>query len=334
MRGISRAFGPVKALDGAELTLRSGEIHALMGENGAGKSTLIKVLTGVYSPDAGETRFDGKAILPRSPREAEEIGISTVYQEINLVPTMSVADNVMLGRQPTRFGMVLTRELKRRSEEALERVGLRVNVSRSLESCPVAVQQMVAIARALDVKARLLVLDEPTSSLDEQEVEALFAVLRRLRDQGMAMLFVTHFIDQVYAVSNRITVLRNGAFVGEYPVAELPRLKLISAILGRQFQEMQTLKQETAAEGLEAPARLPRTAQNSFLFARGLGKRGVMHPIDLEIGPGEVRKLAGLLGCGRTETAKMLFGLQPADRGGLGPVSRVFLHARGGQPIR
>jgi galactofuranose transport system ATP-binding protein len=316
VRGIAKAFGPVKALQNAELTLRAGEIHALMGENGAGKSTLIKVLTGVYAADAGEIQFEGRAISPRSPRDAEGLGISTVYQEVNLVPTMSIADNIMLGRQPMRFGLVRKNELKRRAEAALERVGLKVNVSRSLDSCPMAVQQMVAIARALDVKARLLVLDEPTSSLDEREVEFLFKVLRKLRSEGMALLFVTHFLDQVYSVSDRITVLRNGAFVGDYTVSELPRLKLISAMLGRQFEEMQSLKKEVASERAgEAGEQAKGTA--AFLQARGLGKRSFMKPIDLDVGAGEVVGLAGLLGCGRTETARMLFGLDPADQGAL-----------------
>jgi galactofuranose transport system ATP-binding protein len=315
MRGMVKTFGPVKALNQAQLTLRSGEIHALMGENGAGKSTLIKAMTGVHGPDAGEIRFAGQVIRPSSPRDAESFGISTVYQEINLVPTLSVADNIMLGRQPGRFGFVGKQALKQRAEAALERLGLKVNVGRTLESCPVAVQQMVAIARALDVKARLLVLDEPTSSLDEREVEFLFKVLRQLRDEGMALLFVTHFLDQVYALSDRITVMRNGAFVGDYAVAELPRLKLISAMLGREFEEMQSLKQEVDEERAGHPADAP--AAPAFLQARGLGKRGMIQPLDLEIRSGEVVGLAGLLGCGRTETARMLFGLDAADQGEL-----------------
>src|SRR5687768_17025010 len=208
MRDIRKGFQGVKALDGAQLTLRGGEIHALMGENGAGKSTLIKVLTGVHIPDAGVIEFDGRPIAPRSPRDAETLGISTVYQEVNLVPTMSIADNILLGRQPARFGALRKREMRRRAETALGRLGLKVDVTRSLGSCSLAIQQMVAIARALDVQARLLILDEPTSSLDEREVEFLFEIMRRLRGEGMAILFVTHFLNQVYAVSDRITVLR------------------------------------------------------------------------------------------------------------------------------
>src|SRR3954469_1762207 len=247
MRGISKAFPGLKALNGVDLTLRCGEIHALMGENGAGKSTLIKTLTGVYAADSGTIELAGQQISPRSTRDAEAAGISTVYQEINLIPTLSIADNILLGRQPVRFGLLQKRVMRQRAEEALARLGLTLDVTRPLSSCSLAIQQMVAIARALDINAKLLVLDEPTSSLDEREVEFLFGILRRLRQEGMALLFVTHFLDQVYAVSDRITVLRNGKFVGDFLASELPRLKLISAMLGRNFETMQHLREETAA---------------------------------------------------------------------------------------
>lgn len=304
---VSKAFKGVQALDRAELTLRRGEIHALMGENGAGKSTLIKLLTGVHVPDSGGIQLDGRAISPRSPREAEAAGISTVYQEVNLIPTLSIADNILLGRQPKRGGFLRKGAMKRRSEEALARLGLKLDVSQTVGSCSMAVQQMVAIARALDIKARVLILDEPTSSLDEREVDFLFQIMRQLRDEGMAILFVTHFLDQVYAVSDRITVLRNGKFVGEYRASELPRLKLIGAMLGRVFEEMQHVREETAAETIAKRA--------NFLEARGIGRHGLMNPMDLNIAEGEVVGLAGLLGSGRTETARMLFGVDAADTG-------------------
>ena len=306
MRDIRKAFQGVKALDGAQLTLRAGQIHALMGENGAGKSTLIKVLTGVHTPDAGVIELDGRHIAPRSPRDAETLGISTVYQEVNLVPTMSIADNILLGRQPTRLGALRKREMRRRAETALGRLGLKVDVARSLGACSLAVQQMVAIARALDVQARLLILDEPTSSLDEREVEFLFGIMRRLRGEGLAILFVTHFLNQVYTASDRITVLRNGAFVGEFKTAELPRLELISAMLGRTFEEVQHLKAPTEAQ-----------TGATLLEANGMGKRGLLNPIDLKIASGEVVGLAGLLGSGRSETAKLLFGIEKPDSGEL-----------------
>ena len=309
MQNISKSFGGVKALDNAELTLRAGEVHALMGENGAGKSTLIKVLTGVYTPDSGTIELDGKRINASSPREAEACGISTVYQEINLVPTLSIADNILLGRQPTRLGFLRKKAMRRRAEAALARLGLKLDVTRPLASCSMAIQQMVAIARALDIKAKLLILDEPTSSLDEQEVAFLFAILRRLKQEGMALLFVTHFLDQVYAVSDCITVLRNGKFVGEYRASDLPRIQLISAMLGRNFEEMQHLREETtSAEGEK---------KELFLSAKGLGRTGLMKPLDLNIARGEVLGLAGLLGSGRTETAKMIFGVYPPSSGGL-----------------
>jgi simple sugar transport system ATP-binding protein len=308
MRGITKAFPGLKALNGVDLTLRAGEIHALMGENGAGKSTLIKTLTGVYTADSGAIELAGRPINPRSTREAEAAGISTVYQEVNLIPTLSIADNILLGRQPTRFGLLKKHEIAQRAEKALARLGLKLDVHRPLTSISIAEQQLVAIARALDIEAKVLILDEPTSSLDERESKFLFDIMRRLRDEGMALLFVTHFLDQVYAVSNRITVLRNGNLVGEYAVADLPRLKLISAMLGREFEEMKRIENETVAE-----AKAPKKA--AFLTARGLGKKTVMNPIDFEIAQGEVLGLAGLLGSGRTETAKMLFGVAPADTG-------------------
>ncbi len=304
---VSKSFKSVKALDQVELMLRGGEIHALMGENGAGKSTLIKAITGVHPPDSGTIELKGAPITPRSPREAELTGISTVYQEVNLIPTLSIADNILLGRQPRRFGILRKREMKRRAEAALARLGLKLDVGRRLDSCSMAVQQMVAIARALDIQAKVLILDEPTSSLDEREVKFLFDIMRQLRDQGMAIVFVTHFLGQVYAVADRITVLRNGKFVGEYPTAELPRLKLIAAMVGRELEAMEHLREET-----------PAAAKTEILLrANGLGKRGMMNPLNLEIAAGEVMGLAGLLGSGRTETAKLLFGIEVPDEGEL-----------------
>src|SRR3954469_11178957 len=239
LAGITKSFVGVRALAGVGLRLNAGEVHAVMGQNGAGKSTLIKVLTGVYPADAGTIRISGEAVHPRSRLDAQRLGISTVYQEVNLCPNLSVAENVFAGRYPRRLGMVDWRTMEAQARALLARLGLDIEVTRLLSSYPVAVQQMVAIARALAVSAKVLVLDEPTSSLDEDEVRRLFTVLRRLRDEGMAILFVTHFLDQVYEIADRITVLRNGELVGEYPTAELPRLKLIGAMLGREFSEAQ-----------------------------------------------------------------------------------------------
>src|SRR5438552_1729687 len=228
MRGIGKRFGGHAALEDVDFTVRGGEIHALMGENGAGKSTLIKVLTGAYARDGGEVLFQGKAIQPRSPAHAQELGISTVYQEVNLIPTMSVAENIYLGRQPKRWGKIAWGSVYRGAQNALARLNIELDVKRQLSSCSIAIQQMVAIARALDVSARLLVLDEPTSSLDRSEVTRLFDVMRRLREQGLGIVFVTHFLDQVYDVSDRITVLRNGKLVGEFEASGLPRMQLVA----------------------------------------------------------------------------------------------------------
>jgi len=234
LRGIGKKFPGVVALAGVDFTVRAGETHALLGENGAGKSTLIKVLTGVHPADAGEIRLDGRVIRPDSPREAEELGISTVYQEVNLVPSLSVAENITLGRQPGRAGFLNWRAIRRRARTALARLEIECDVDAELGSLSVALQQMVAIARALDTAAKLLVLDEPTASLDEREVAELFAVMRKLRGDGLGIVFVTHFLDQVYAVTDRLTVLRNGQLVGEFATAELSRLDLVGRMLGRE----------------------------------------------------------------------------------------------------
>jgi simple sugar transport system ATP-binding protein len=309
LRGIGKKFPGVTALAGVDFTVRAGEIHALLGENGAGKSTLIKVLTGVYSPDTGETRLAGEIICPSSPREAENLGISTVYQEVNLIPTLSVAENIGLGRQPGKFGFLNWRALRRHAREALARLEMDCDVDAELGSLPLAIQQMVAIARALDLQAKLLVLDEPTASLDEKEVAELFKVMRQLRASGLGIVFVTHFLDQVYAVSDRLTVLRNGELVGEYRTTELSRLQLVSKMLGREVKDEEGRTKDattpTATASIEAPV----------LEVRQLGRRGVLHPLDLTLRRGEVTGLAGLLGSGRTETARLLFGIDHADSG-------------------
>ncbi len=308
MRGICRSFPGVKALDGVDFTLQAGEIHALMGENGAGKSTLIKVLTGVYPAEAGQILMQGRPIAPKSTRHAQAEGISTVYQEVNLVPTLSVAENIFLGRQPRKFGFVDWKTIRLRSQDALKRLDLDIDVSAPLNSYSIAIQQMVAIARSLDVSAKILILDEPTSSLDTNEVAQLFAVMRKLRDDGLGIIFVSHFLDQVYQVSDRMTVLRNGKLVGQYDAAALPRMELIARMMGKDVAEISAM----SAHRAPAPASADRKV---FLSARGLGKKGTMHPVDIDIASGEIMGLAGLLGSGRTETAKMLFGVLHTDSG-------------------
>jgi galactofuranose transport system ATP-binding protein len=308
IRKLSKTFPGVRALEEVDFTVRRGEVHALMGENGAGKSTLIKVLTGVHPRDEGTVRLDGIEIHARSPKEAEAAGISTVYQEVNLIPYLSVAENICLGRQPTRLGLIRWRAMAERARAALARVDLKIDVSQTLSSYSIAVQQLVAIARALDISAKLLILDEPTSSLDEKEVAELFDVIRKLRAAGMGIVIVTHFIEQVYAISDRITVLRDGRLVGEYETAKLPRMELVSRMIGRVLAQMQKV---------EAEAKQAQTTEKreTLLELRQFGRPGWVAPMDMAIAKGEVVGLAGLLGSGRTETARLIFGVDEARNG-------------------
>jgi len=310
LSGVAKQFGAVRALSGVNLRLFAGEVHALMGQNGAGKSTLIKVLTGVYPADQGDMRLKGRSIRATSTLDAQRLGISTVYQEVNLCPNLSVAENIFAGRYPRKNAAGLwaidwTR-MHREARELLARLNLNVDVTQTLASYSVAVQQMVAIARSLSISAQVLILDEPTSSLDDEEVERLYGVLRQLRDQGMAILFVTHFLDQVYALCDRITVLRNGELVGEYPAAQLGHNALIAAMVGREL---------VAAHSAEDADGEGRAAEPEWLQAKALNRRGHVKAIDLGIRRGEVVGLGGLLGSGRTELARLLFGLDRSDAG-------------------
>jgi monosaccharide-transporting ATPase len=310
LSGVAKQFGTVRALSGVNLRLFAGEVHALMGQNGAGKSTLIKVLTGVYPADQGDMRLNGQSIRATSTLDAQRLGISTVYQEVNLCPNLSVAENIFAGRYP-RKGLVgawsidWTR-MHREARELLARLNLDIDVTQTLSSYSVAVQQMVAIARGLSISAQVLILDEPTSSLDDEEVERLYGVLRQLRDQGMAILFVTHFLDQVYALCDRITVLRNGELVGEYLAAELGHNALIAAMVGREL---------AAAHSAQAADGEARAAEPEWLQTKALNRRGHVKAVDLGIRRGEVVGLGGLLGSGRTELARLLFGLDRSDAG-------------------
>lgn len=308
MSGIRKEFPGVLALDGVDFRMFPGEVHALMGENGAGKSTLIKVLTGVYGVDAGTIELNGDQVAFSGPGSAQQAGISTVYQEVNLCPNLSVAENVCLGREPRRFGRIQWGLMRRRAEDLLAKLDVHVDVSAELSTCSIAVQQLVAIARALDVDARVLVLDEPTSSLDAGEVEKLLKVVRSLRDTGMAILFVSHFIDQVFAVADRMTVLRNGKLIGEYRTADITPVELVTRMIGKELQVLEDL-------GDSGPSRAEVAGAPVLLAAEGLGRKGGVEPFDLAVHAGEVVGLAGLLGSGRTELARLLFGADHADSG-------------------
>ena len=307
MVGVSKSYPAVRALENVDFRVEPGEIHALMGENGAGKSTLIKIMTGASSCDRGEIRLDGRPVEITSPSHARALGIGAVYQEVNLVPTMSVTKNLTLGRQPRRFGLISWRAARELARKRLERLCLDIDVERPLGSYPVAIQQLVAIARALEDDTRLLVLDEPTASLDATETALLFQIVRDLKSRGIAIVFITHFIEQVYAIADRISVLRNGRLVGASAISELPPLKLIPMMLGHELQQ---------AEQRPASATLSSRAE-PILLAEGLGRRRTMQPFDLSIGAGEVVGLAGLLGSGRTEVAKLIFGAMRPDTGRL-----------------
>ena len=311
MSNISKTFPGVKALSNVDFTLREGEIHALMGENGAGKSTLIKVLTGVHDFQTGEIYMVKNAggkpelIVNHSPQEAQQNGISTVYQEVNLCPNLTVAENLFIGREPRRFGMIDWRTMNRKSAEVLKNLDIHVAPTQSLDECSLAIQQMIAIARAVDMKCRVLILDEPTSSLDDDEVQKLFVLMRKLRAEGVGIIFVTHFLEQVYEVCDRITVLRNGELVGEYEVESLPRVKLVSKMMGKDFDDLADIKGEYKHEKHLEP----------LIEAKGLGHAGTIRPFDLTINKGEVIGLTGLLGSGRSELVRTIYGADKADSG-------------------
>lgn len=310
MTGIHKRFPGVKALTNVNLRLFPGEVHALMGENGAGKSTLIKVLTGVYSIDEGGVEMEGAPISLHSPLESQAAGISTVYQEVNLCPNLTVAENIFIGREPRRFGCILWKEMNLRAAELLrERMNLQIDVTLPLHMYSVAVQQLIAIARALNISAKVLILDEPTSSLDQNEVEQLFRIMRKLQKDGLSILFVTHFLDQMYEICDRVTILRGGELVGEYRVKELTRLDLVLKMIGKDLNLLEELP-GLAAEYKDALG-------DELIRAEGLGRKGGIEPFDLSIRKGEVVGLAGLLGSGRTEAARLFFGADKPDSGQL-----------------
>ena len=307
MTGITIRFPGVLALNAVDFTLRPGEVHSLMGENGAGKSTLIKALTGVYPIDAGRIVVAGEDRVFASTSDAQAAGISTVYQEVNLSPNLSVGENIMLGHEVRRGRTIDWKATHRVAEGHLESLGQSIDTRSLLSSHSIALQQLVAISRAMVLDAKVLILDEPTSSLDRGEVEQLFAVIRDLRDQGVAILFVSHFLDQVYEISDRITVLRNGTLVGEYAARDLPRSALVTKMIGRELDDLTALSAVADRE-------IDRSG-TPVLRATGIGRRGVLEPADIDVYPGEVVGIAGLLGSGRTELVRLLYGADRADSG-------------------
>ena len=303
MRGIEKSFPGVRALRGVDFSLNKGEIHALMGENGAGKSTLIKVLTGVYSKDAGKISMQGaEDIQLNSPQDAQNVGISTVYQEITLCPNLTVAENMYIGRGKGRI--TKWKKMNEDADKILRSLDIPASATQQLASCSIAVQQMVAIARAVDMDCKVLILDEPTSSLDEQEVEKLFGLMRDLKSRGVGIIFVTHFLDQVYEVCDRITVLRDGTLVGEYAIADLPRVELVAKMLGKEMDDLSDIKGENAAYSGE-------DAGDIVFEANGLQSDAGIKPFNFYIKKGEVNGFTGLLGSGRSECVRAIFG---ADR--------------------
>ena len=307
--GLSKAFPGVKALNNVDFNLNKGEILALLGGNGAGKSTLIKCMTGFYASDSGQILLGGQDITGMEPDRIQRYGISTVHQEVNLIPTLSVAENIYLGRQPKKNRAIDWKTLNRKAEEVLASMKIYIDVTQLLSSYSVAIQQMVAIARGIDMSAKVLILDEPTASLDTEEVEQLFSVMRRLADQGIGIVFVTHFLDQVYTISDRITILRNGHYIGSYLTVDLPQEELISKMLGKALATDRVEKKVISDDHDEDHPVL--------LKATGITKAGYIEPFDIEVRKGEVVGLAGLLGSGRTEVAKLMFGVDGIEGGEL-----------------
>ncbi len=303
MRNISKAFPGVRALQNVDFTLCKGEIHALMGENGAGKSTLIKVLTGVFPKDAGQIHIAGiqKEITVKSPQDAQNLGISTVYQEITLCPNLSVAENMFIGRG--NYRLVNWRTMKKKAADILAKLNIPARATQQLSTCSLAIQQMVAIARAVDMDCKVLILDEPTSSLDEHEVAKLFSLMRELKARGVGIIFITHFLDQVYEICDKITVLRNGELVGEYEIKDLPRVQLVSKMMGKELDDISAIQNQN--ESFEEAECMP--VYEAFELSSAEGTKA----FDFKIQKGEVNGFTGLLGSGRSECVRAIFG---ADR--------------------
>lgn len=304
MKGISKSFSSVKVLHGVDFRIKKGEVHALMGENGAGKSTLIKILTGIYSRDEGTILFDGKEIRLSDALESQKIGISTIYQEISLVGQLSVAENIYIGREIKRHGVIDWRAINQKSRELLASLGLEIDVTKPLNSYGTAIQQMAAIARSILIDAKLVIMDEATSSLDDDEVKVLFDIIRKLKTQGIAVLFISHRLPEIFEISDRLTVLKDGHLVGEYRTADLSRKELVSKMIGHDADSI-----------MEAKRKYRDIDSEEYLKVQDIQSGIKLKGIDLTIRRGEIVGLAGLLGAGRTELARIIFGIDRKDRG-------------------
>lgn len=309
MQHITKKYSEtVIALSDVKFQLNRGEIHALLGENGAGKSTLIKVLTGVDKRDFGTIQFEGKEINLQSPQEAQNIGISTVYQEVNLCPNLSVAENIYIGREPKVRGRIDWKTINGNAKKLLDKFDLDINVTKKLDTYSVAVQQMVAIARASDISSKVLILDEPTSSLSRIEVDKLFQIMKRLKEEGMGILFVTHFLDQVYEVTDRITILRNGEYVGTYETELLPKVELVGKMIGKEYAQLSNNPEEIYNETKK---------EEAFVELNQVSGIGTVQDLNLSIRYREVLGLSGLLGSGRSEIVRLIFGIDKLEKGSL-----------------
>ena len=300
MRGITKRFPGVTALDRVDFELEGGEVHVLLGENGAGKSTLIKMLSGAYRPDEGEILLDGEPVRIASAADAQSLGISTIYQEFNLVPELTVAENIFLGRQPRRFGLVDRRNMRAEARELLERIRVLVEPDETVSSLGVAQRQMVEIAKALSVNARILIMDEPTASLSGEEVERLFEIVRGLKEQRVGIVFISHHLDEVTEIGDRVTVLRDGRFVDRVP-ATTDHAELVRMMVGRPIEDQYPRRRSESGEVL--------------LEVKNLSREGVLEDVALSVRAGEVVGIAGIVGAGRTELARAIFGADPVDSG-------------------
>ncbi|MBW8818756.1 MAG: sugar ABC transporter ATP-binding protein, partial [Streptomyces sp.] len=300
IEGIRKSFPGVVALDGVDFDLRRGEVHVLLGENGAGKSTLIKMLSGAYHPDAGRVLVDGRQVHIRGAQDAERLGIATIYQEFNLVPDLTVAENIFLGRQPRRLGMIDRRTMEADAEVLLKRVGVNVSPRARVRELGIARLQMVEIAKALSLNARVLIMDEPTAVLTSEEVDKLFAIVRKLREDGVGIVFITHHLEEIAALGDRVTVIRDGKSVGQVP-ASTPEDELVRLMVGRSIEQQYPRERGDTGAAL--------------LKVEGLTRDGVFHDIGFEVHAGEVVGIAGLVGAGRTEVVRAVFGADPYDKG-------------------